>query len=111
MPDAAHHLQRILREEARLRAGSDVEWLRRHLDIHQLPVALRHPAEQLANNRAEKFYKVVTPTEKKLLEEVLERSLGVSRRKPAPRKVVKKTAAAPRKQAPKKTERPNKSYF
>jgi hypothetical protein len=45
----------------------------------------------------------VTLAEKKLLEEVLERSLGVARRKPIPK------ATATKKAAPKKTVAPRKT--
>ena len=55
--------------------------------------------EQLVSRRPEKFTKVVTTAEKKLLEEILERSLGVARRKPVPRKTAAKKAAAPKRQA------------
>ena len=61
--------------------------------------------QELVNRRPDKFTKVVTPAEKKLLEEVLERSLGVTRRKPVPKKAATKKTAAPRKTAPpKKTD-------
>jgi hypothetical protein len=59
--------------------------------------------QTLVGERPEKFTKVVTAAEKKLLQDLLERSLGVQRRKPAPRKVVvkkagvKRAAATPRK--------------
>jgi hypothetical protein len=65
-----------------------------------------HPAgpalEWMANLRAlvaerpEKFTKLVTPAEKKLLEEVLEEALGVKRRKRAAAKPVRRKAAAAR---------------
>lgn len=48
--------------------------------------------------RPEKFTKTVLPAEKKILEELLERSLGVTRKKPAPRKApAARKRAAPRK--------------
>ena len=50
----------------------------------------------LVDQRPEKFNKVVTAAEKKLLEDLLERSLGVTRRKPAPRAKPKR-ATAPKK--------------
>lgn len=56
--------------------------------------------QQLASQRPEKFARVMTAAEKKLLEQLLEQSLGVSRRKPQPRTA--KKAAAPRKRAPRK---------
>ena len=54
----------------------------------------------LAEERPEKFGKVMTAAEKKILEELLERSLGVTRRKPAAKKAAAKKVAAPRKRAP-----------
>ena len=61
--------------------------------------------QQLVSRRPDKFTKVVTTAEKKLLEEILERSLGVARRKPAPKKTaLKKTAAPPKKTLPEKTK-------
>ena len=70
---------------------------------------------QLVAERPEKFTKVVTSAEKKMLEEMLERALGVARKKPAPRTpgktVAKKTAAkkpsVPRKRRP----APKDEYF
>jgi hypothetical protein len=65
--------------------------------------------QALVNERPDKFTKVVTAAEKKLLQDLLERSLGVTRRKPAPKKAaakkpeVKKAAAAPRKRAVRNT--------
>ena len=50
--------------------------------------------QKLVSQRPEKFAKVVTPEEKKALEELLERALGVSRRKPAVKKTVRKSPAA-----------------
>jgi len=72
------------------------------LGDHPAADSLRWIAEmqQLVSRRPDKFVKTVTMAEKKLLEEILERSLGVQRRKP----VAKKTAAATKKKAaPKKT--------
>lgn len=73
-----------------------------------IPQAEDHPAaeslrwmadiQRLVAKRPEKFTKLVTPAEKKLLEEMLERALGVTRKKPAPRKVV--SAAVAKKKAP-----------
>ena len=63
--------------------------------------------QQLVAERPEKFTKVVTAAEKKVLEELLERSLGVARKKPAPRKTAArptvKKAPAPRKRAPRRS--------
>jgi hypothetical protein len=53
--------------------------------------------QKLVSQRPEKFTRVVTPAEKKALEELLERSLGVTRKKPAQKK------AAARKRVPKKS--------
>jgi hypothetical protein len=49
--------------------------------------------QKLVAERPEKFTKMVMPAEKKLLEEMLERSLGVVRKKPAARKSVAKAPA------------------
>ena len=58
--------------------------------------------QKLAAQRPAEFTKVMTPAEKKLLESILEQSLGVARKKPATRKAVaKKKAPAKR---PRKTE-------
>jgi len=58
--------------------------------------------QTLVSQRPEKFTKVVTPEEKKALEELLERALGVSRRKPALKKAAPKKPPAPRKRTLKK---------
>ena len=50
------------------------------------------------------MHKLVTPAEKKMLEELLERSLGVTRRKPVPRKTTAKKPAAPKKRSGKKPD-------
>jgi hypothetical protein len=47
--------------------------------------------QELVAKRPEKFTKHVTPAEKALLQDLLERALGVTRRKPVPRPKVKKT--------------------
>ena len=63
---------------------------------------------QLVAERPEKFTKLVTPAEKKMLEEMLERALGVTRKKPAVKAVKKaavKKAAARRKWTPRPEER------
>jgi len=63
-------------------ARESLEWLRRMRD--------------LAAERPPEFTRQVLPEEKKLLEQLLEASLGASRKKPAAKK---KAAAAPRKRA------------
>jgi hypothetical protein len=67
--------------------------------------------EQLVSRRPDKFTKVVTPAEKKLLEEILERSLGVARRKPAARKTATKKTAARRKTPSDKTKEHASPHF
>ena len=67
--------------------------------------------QKLVAERPEKFTKVVTPAEKKLLEDLLERALGVTRRKPVPRSTAKKKASAPRKRVQRKTEGRGEQYF
>ena len=115
--------------ECYLKDANAKEALRCYRSIPDLQAALKvvgeienHPAadslrwiselQQLVEKRPEKFTKVVLPAEKKLLEEILERSLGVNRRKPVARKAAKKTAAAPRKRgAAKKTQGAGGSHF
>jgi len=53
---------------------------------------------KLAGERPPEFQKVILPAEKKMLEELLEAALGVTRRKPAARKAPAKKAA-PKKRA------------
>ena len=67
--------------------------------------------QKLVAERPEKFTKVVTPAEKRMLEELLERSLGVNRRKPAQAKAPKKKTTAPRKRTPRKTQLPKDPFF
>jgi hypothetical protein len=110
--------------ECHLAAGNTREALNCYRSIPDLEAALKlvgeigdHPAaetlewisklQQLVAQRPEKFTKVVTAAEKKLLQDVLERGLGVSRRKAAPKAAAKK-APVPRKRALKKKE---KEYF
>ena len=66
--------------------------------------------QQLVAERPEKFTKMVTPAEKKLLEELLEKALGVSRRKAASRTGIKK-APASRKGVQRKTRDDGNPYF
>ena len=56
--------------------------------------------------RPDKFGRTVTDPEKKLLQDLLERALGVTRKKPAAKKAASKSAA-PRKRAPAK----RKEYY
>ncbi len=75
-----------------------------------IPQAQDHPAaeslrwmadmQQLVSKRPEKFTKLVTPAEKKLLEDMLERALGVTRKKPAPRKVAASTRTIVKQKTP-----------
>ena len=67
--------------------------------------------EQLVSRRPDKFTKIVTSAEKKLLEEILERSLGVARRKPAPKKTTTKKMAPRKKTSPEKTKVRTSPYF
>ncbi len=67
--------------------------------------------DQLVKRRPDKFTKVVTPAEKKLLEEILERSLGVARRKPAAKKTAAKKTAARRKTPPVRTKEQASPHF
>jgi hypothetical protein len=87
IPDLEAALK-LVREIGEHPAAESLEW------IHRL--------QKLIEERPEKFTKVVTPAEKKLLEELLERSLGVRRRPPAQKKTPARRSAAPRKRAPRK---------
>jgi hypothetical protein len=102
-------------------AGNLKEALNCYRSIPDLDAALKlvreigeHPAAEslewisklqaLIAERPEKFTKLTTSAEKKLLEGLLERSLGVARRKPAPKKATTaKRSPAPRKRVPRKT--------
>ena len=65
---------------------------------------------RLVAERPENFTKTVTAAEKKLLQELLERALGVNRPKAAPRKVAKKSAGT-RKRIPGKIRGDRNSPF
>ena len=79
-------------------ARDSLVWLRRMRDL-----AAERPAE---------FNKVMLPAEKKLLEAMLEKGLGVSRRKPAVKKAVAaKKSPAVKKPAAKKPGKKGKEYF
>ncbi len=64
--------------------------------------------QKLVAERPEKFTKTVTPAEKKLLEEMLERSLGVTRRKPAVKRAPAVKKAAPKAAVKKAVPRPTR---
>ena len=66
--------------------------------------------QRLIAVRPQNFTKTVTPAEKKLLEELLEKALGVSRPKAAPRRMAKKSAVNRRRVRRKITGDPN-SHF
>jgi len=86
---------KLVREIGEHPAAASLEWMSR--------------LQQFVAERPEKFTKVVTAAEKKFLEEVLERALGVSRRKPAARKANK--PSPPRKRVQRKTRGREESYF
>ncbi len=103
--------------ESHLAAGNLLEALSCYRSAPDLEQALKlvaqigeHPAAQslqwiarlqeLVAERPDKFTKLVTPAEKELLQDLLEKALGVARRKPVPRTKAKKTPAA-RKPKPK----------
>ncbi|MCC7173986.1 MAG: hypothetical protein IT159_02225 [Bryobacterales bacterium] len=113
--------------ECHLTAGNLKEALNCYRSIPDLEAALKlvreigvHPAAQslewirrvqeLTEQRPENFGRVMTAAEKKLLQEILEQSLGVRRRKPAQGKPAAKKrqqpkadakkSAAPRSRAP-----------
>ena len=80
----------LVREIGDHPAAESLEWIAR--------------LEKLISERPEKFNRVMLPSEKKLLESLLERSLGVARKKPAAKKVATKKAAV-KKTAPKRAPR------
>src|ERR1039457_1024551 len=99
-----------------LKAGSSQDALRCYRlipdfdkSLELLDAAGKHPARDsllwlrrmrdLAAERPAEFQKLILPAEKKLLEEVLQTALGVSRKKPAAKrtKAAVKKAASPRK--------------
>lgn len=96
IPDLATALD-LAREIGHHPATESLEWIQR--------------LQKLVDERPAKFTKAVTPAEKKLLEQLLERSLGVRRHKPARAKAPAKKAPAARKWAPKKTRPPVDPYF
>jgi tetratricopeptide (TPR) repeat protein len=111
-----------------LRAGSPPEALRCYRAIPDFDKALelvdrigKHPAREsllwirrmrdLAAQRPPDFTKTMLPAEKKLLEQILETSLGVSRKKPAARKAAARKPAAPRKKSAPKPKPPRTDLF
>jgi tetratricopeptide (TPR) repeat protein len=76
---------RVVRELGEHPAASSLEWMRQ--------------LQELVSKRPVKFTKVVTPAEKKILEELLERALGVQRRKQPTAQPRPKKVGAPRKRA------------
>jgi hypothetical protein len=114
--------------ECHLFAGDLKEALSCYRSIPDLEAALKlvakigeHPAaeslqwisqlQRLVLERPEKFTKTVTAAEKKMLEELLERALGVSRRKVAQQRSPQRKNPVPRKRAPRKADPDQKPYF
>jgi hypothetical protein len=104
--------------QCHIEAGDLKEALLCYRSIPDLNEALRllgqmgdHPAAEslewiakvqgLVAERPQNFTKTVTAAEKKLLQEILEKALGVTRPKAAPRRVTRKSAA-PKKRSPRK---------
>jgi len=112
--------------QCHMAAGNLKEALTCYRSIPDLEEALKlvgevgeHPAteslrwisrmQRLVAERPEKFTKMVTPAEKKLLEELLEKALGVNRRKAAPRKGIKRAPAS--RKGIRKTRHDGNPYF
>ncbi|MGH9432339.1 MAG: hypothetical protein ACRD3T_12435 [Terriglobia bacterium] len=93
IPDLAAALN-LVREMGEHPAASALEWMSK--------------LQALVAERPDKFTKTVTPAEKKFLEELLEQSLGVTRRKRAPGTTPRKKAPTQRKRAATKAG-PNKA--
>jgi hypothetical protein len=81
IPDFAAALA-VLREMGDHPAAPSLEWLAR--------------VQALVAERPDKFTRMVTEPEKKLLEDLLEQALGVKRRKPAPKPPRQRTPRARR---------------
>jgi tetratricopeptide (TPR) repeat protein len=81
IPDFAAALE-IVRRLPNHPAAPSLEWLAR--------------LQSVVGERPEKFTRMVTDAEKKILEEMLEQALGVKRRKPAPKPARKSRAKAER---------------
>jgi len=84
VPDLESAL-RVVRELGEHPAASSLEWMAQ--------------LQELVSKRPDKFTKVVTQAEKKILEELLERALGVQRRKRPAAQSRPKKVGAPRKRA------------
>lgn len=93
IPDATAALA-LIEEMGDHPAGDSLRWIAR--------------LENLVEERPENFNRMVLPAEKKQLEQLLERSLGVARKKPV--KAVGKKAALPKKKAPAMKKKPNNFY-
>jgi hypothetical protein len=96
IPDFASALALVRQAEAHP-ARESLEWLA--------------SLDELISRRPEKFNRVMTMPEKKLLEQMLERALGVKRRQPVSRKATAQKAAAPKKppappRVPRSTQNP-----
>jgi hypothetical protein len=87
IPDL-HAALETVREIGNHPAAESLEWIAR--------------LEKVIAERPDKFNRAILPAEKKLLESLLEQSLGVTRKKPAAKKATAKKAT-PKKAAPKKT--------
>ncbi len=107
-----------------LQAGSAADALRCYRSIPDFDKTLElldrvgaHPAREsllwlrqmrdLASRRPAEFQKAILPAEKQLLEQVLETSLGVARKKPA----AKRTKAAAKTPAKRPVKAPKKEFF
>ncbi len=105
--------------EAHMLAGNLKDALQCYRLVPDLDAALKlinqigdHPAaeslqwigklQRVVAARPDKFTKVILPSEKKILQDLLEKALGTTRRKPTPRKTAAKKTSAPRKTAAKK---------
>ena len=84
---------RLVRQIGNHPAAESLEWLSR--------------VQELVAQRPEKFGRTVTDSEKKLLQDMLERALGVTRKKPATKKAAAKKTAAPRKRVAAKSASPH----
>ena len=94
VPDLESAL-RVVRELGEHPAAPSLEWMAQ--------------LQALVSKRPEKFTKLVTPAEKKILGELLERALGVARPKRAAAQPRPKKTAAPRKRAAQRAASPDET--
>ncbi len=90
-PDVEQALK-VLKEVGEHPAAESLKWMAR--------------LQNLVAERPEKFTRMTTPAEKQMLQDLLEKALGVTRKKAAPRAKVRKTLSPRKPKTSKGTEKP-----